>query len=68
MYCTDKFGGTYDAKDYASALRAVQRYLSGKGLKRRERNGTVRINPDHIAWRNMYFLPQVGNCVLPLHL
>ena len=51
--------------DYRAALSSVQRYIHKKGLVRRKRSGTVKINCEHIAWRNEYIRTILSNRSLP---
>ena len=46
--------GVHIQKGYDAALRAVQRYLQRNGFQRGKRTGSIRINPNHVAWRNSY--------------
>ena len=46
--------GVHIQKDYDAALRAVQSYLQRNGFQRGKRTGSIRINPNHVAWRNSH--------------
>lgn len=46
----------------------MQHYLLEKGFQRGKRSGKVRINPEHIAWRNHYLRALSENRSQPSHL
>ena len=56
---------TYDNSEYDSALRASQRYLKRSGFLRGRRTGGLKINIEHIAWRNQYLRTILENRALP---
>ena len=47
----DGIGGR---SDYKAALRATQRYLRRNGFLRGKKSGSIRIDPQHVVWRNNY--------------
>lgn len=60
--------GDFDERDYANALRAVQRLLRRNGFQRGPKTGAVRINPNHVAARNRYLRILLENRALPPNL
>ena len=56
---------TYNNSEYKSALRATQRYLKRNGFLRGRRTGGLKINIEHIAWRNQYLRTILENGALP---
>ena len=53
---TTDVSGLNDKNDFRAALRSVQRYLSKNSFQRGRRTGSIWINLDYLAWKDMYII------------
>ena len=58
--------GLHDKKDFQAALRSAKWYLSRNGFRRGKKLGSIRLNSDHLAWKDSHLRKITNNRTKPI--